>query len=157
MPVLLWALRDNVPSVINMKKEYTDLAFQFLARPDLNELKPGRYAILDDKVFATIAETTLKPLAEAKLEVHAKYADIQMPLSGEETFGYRALTAQEASLPVDPIKDIAFLESSTMEYKTIKPREYVVFRPGEAHAPCLTENATGSIHRKVIVKILEES
>ena len=63
-------------------------AFAFMRRPDLASLKPGRYEIDGDNMWAMIQEAKLTPFGDVqRTEVHGKYIDIQAPLDGPETIG----------------------------------------------------------------------
>lgn len=126
-------------------------AFAFLRRPDIRRLQPGRYAIDGEKVFAVVSDNSLKIAGEIQRpEFHKRYADVQMPLTGEEIFGLPPLPPEVAAGPFDDEKDIAFFEASC-PLKTVRPGECIVFEPFVAHAPCLGESPAPL--RKVVVKV----
>ena len=129
-------------------------AFEFLKRPDLAELQPGRYDIDGDKCWASVQEVELKPLAERKLETHRKYIDIQSPLTGPECIGLAKMSAEALALPFDEEKDFVLYEGESNPV-TLTPGEFAIFfPPHDAHAPCCaTENGPENI-KKVVVKIL---
>ena len=63
-------------------------AVEFLQRSDLASLAPGRHDIDGDNCFAIVNDAAeLVPPSERKVELHRVYFDIQIPLSGEETYG----------------------------------------------------------------------
>ena len=127
-------------------------AFAFLRRPDLGSLPPGRYEIDGERVYATVSDNDLKPVgAVQRPEFHRKYADVQAPLTGEETFGLPELPEAVANGPFDEEKDIAFFDA-TCPMKTVRPGECIVFAPLVAHAPCHAADA-GRRLRKVVVKV----
>ena len=127
-------------------------AFAFLQRKDLKSLPIGRYEIDGERVFATISDNTLKVAGEMQRpEFHRKYADIQAPLTGEEVFGLPELPEAVAKGAFDEEKDIAFFDAAC-PLKTVYPGECIVFEPGVAHAPCLSE-LPGVQLRKVVVKV----
>ena len=75
------AARNDVTSARMAK------ALEFLARPDLAELAPGRHEIMGDEVFANVQElTTVRP-GEKNYEAHRRYADVHYVISGEELMG----------------------------------------------------------------------
>ena len=127
-------------------------AFAFLRRDDLATLPPGRYEIAGDDCYAMVNETSLKPVGEGRCEAHAKYIDIQAPLSGPETLGV-AVTPAEALDGAFANGDCVFPD---VPFATIDlvPGEFAVFfPPDDAHAPCLTRGDPGGVHRKVVVKV----
>src|SRR5580692_3117093 len=66
-------------------------AFDFLRRPDLADLAPGRYEIDGQRVFALVERATGRGAAGARLEIHRRHIDIQVSLDGHEQIGWRAL------------------------------------------------------------------
>ena len=131
-------------------------AFEFLKRPDLAELQPGRYDIDGDKCWASVQEAELKPLSERKLETHRKYIDIQTPLTGVESIGLAIMTAEAQSLEFNVEKDFVLYDGES-EPVTLVPGEFVIFFPPlDAHAPCCaTANGPEKI-KKVVIKILAQ-
>ena len=131
-------------------------AFEFLKRPDLAELQPGRYDIDGDRCWASVQEAELKPLSGRKLETHRKYIDIQAPLTGPECIGLAKMSAEAQALPFDEEKDFVLYDGKS-EPVTLEPGEFAVFFPPlDAHAPCCaTANGPEKI-KKVVVKILAQ-
>ena len=78
---------------INNAHHYDDLhpnfrsVLEILQSLNLDALQPGHIELDGKYVYININETKSKSETEAKLESHRKYIDIQMPLSGSETFG----------------------------------------------------------------------
>lgn len=129
-------------------------AFEFLKRPDLAELQPGRYDIDGDRCWASVMEVDLGPISERKLEAHRKYIDIQAPLTGAECIGIAKMSAEAQALPFDEEKDFV-LYGGESKPLVLEPGEFAVFFPPlDAHAPCCeTVGGPGRI-KKVVVKIL---
>ena len=93
-------------------------AFAFMRRADLAKLKPGRYEIDGDTMWAMIQEAKLTPFGDVqRTEVHGKYIDIQAPLDGPETIGLIKLDSKErAALDFDEAKDYALFDRKTRAY-----------------------------------------
>lgn len=129
-------------------------AMQFIMENDLNALPNGKHVIDGDNLFVNIMDCQLKTMDEAKLEVHDKYIDVQIPLSGPETFGVKDRSA--CTKPVgemDPVKDILFFEDEFEEVLEAGIGQVVTFAPCDAHAPLIGE---GTIHKAVFkVKVVE--
>ena len=146
-------IKDNIQNA----HQYDDLhqnfwsVMEILQSLNLDALQPG-YIELDGKyVYININETNSKTKEEALLESHRQYIDIQMPLTGTETFGIKQTA--ECTKPIDEFdteRDIIFYEDTPTEYVTISKGEFVIFFPEDAHAPCIN---TANNHLKLIVKI----
>ena len=127
-------------------------AFEFLRRPDLNQLACGRYEIDGSNCWAMVQEAKLKPCAEEnRFEVHREFIDIQMPISGEETFGSIKPTL-ETLAKFDGKRDCVLFQAKG-DIRTLKPREIAIFFPETgAHAPCMSLTGPRTI-RKVVIKV----
>ena len=66
-------------------------AIEFILGSDLKALPLGRNEIAGDIVYANVMEAQPKAKEEARLEIHRRYIDIQIPISGDEVMGYTPL------------------------------------------------------------------
>ena len=133
--------------------EHFRKAVEVLGRRDLRMLPLGRYELDGENAYAMVQEATLKPWGTGRPEVHREYFDIQMPLSGEETIGVGRF---DPAIPgdFDEGKDVGFYEGTPVEPLTLRPGEFAIFHPGTcAHAPCCSEDAAGTVIRKLVIKI----
>ena len=125
-------------------------AFKFLRSSNIEAHITGRHEIDGDNIYALVSEGEGKPLEEAKLEVHDSYIDIQLLLSGSETFGWKdRARCDVGSGAYDDTKDIAFYDDEPDVFFVMEPMNLVVFFPHDAHAPMIGE---GTI-KKVVVKV----
>lgn len=129
-------------------------ALEALQKVELAALPVGRYDIEGDKLFYLIQDVELRTLAESRAEAHMQYADIQVPLSCPERYGFSAPQADLA--PVDDqleAKDLAFYPAPALEsFLDVNPGTYLVFLPKELHRPCLAIGDKQTI-RKAVVKV----
>ncbi len=128
-------------------------AFDFLKNNDLSSLSEDKIVVDAQKVFVIVSNTNLISAEVAKLEAHNKYIDIQLPISGAESFGWA--DRNKLAHPIadfDCEKDIQFFADQPTNYIRVAPGECIFFFPEDAHAPLIGE---GEI-RKVIVKIAVE-
>src|ERR1035437_6762495 len=63
-------------------------AFDFIKKTDFSKLEPGKIELDGKNLFVNFAEGTGKTPAEAKMETHNEYIDIQVPYTSVETMGY---------------------------------------------------------------------
>jgi YhcH/YjgK/YiaL family protein len=130
---------------------YFKQAFDFLKNNQLSQLEAGKLILEEDKLFLMINDTQLKNKPDAKLEIHNKYIDIQVPVSTAETFGWKDRSAcREVLSPYNPEKEVALYADIPTTYFTLQAGEFAVFFPEDGHAPCI---GSGDI-KKIIVKII---
>ncbi len=130
---------------------YFKQAFDYLNSADFAQLEAGKIKLNGDALIVNINDTNLKTKEAAKLEVHNKYIDIQVPVSCPEAFGWKDReNCTETKAPFDTDKDIEFFADVPTTYFTLMPGEFVIFFPEDGHAPCVGE---GPI-RKIIIKVL---
>lgn len=130
-----------------MQNPYYAKAIEYIKTHNLNELENGKHFIDGENLFVNIVDSNLKTPQEARLEVHDKYIDIQIPLSKAETFG--VTPRSECKLPdgeFNTEKDILFYKDPVTETITAQPGEIVTFAPETAHAPLIGE---GTIHKAI--------
>lgn len=128
-------------------------AFAFLKRADLAELAPGRYEIDGDRLFCSISKGPGRPRAEANLEAHRTYIDIQYVIAGAEEMGWKPTADCRIShTPYEAEKDIEFFKDTPDSWNPVPAGSFVIFFPEDAHAPLV---GTGEIH-KAVVKIAVE-
>lgn len=137
-------------------KEYAALhpqfnkVVEFLENNNLSQFEPGKHEIGVEGGFVNVQMAKGKTSREAVLEIHRKMIDIQVPLSGEETFGYTP-TQDLPETDFDEEKDIAFFpDEESQSYITCKQGMFVIFFPQDGHAPCITAE---SQIKKAIFKI----
>ena len=132
---------------------YYAKAIEYIQTHDLNALENGKHILDGDNLYVNIVDSDMKTPQQARLEVHDKYIDIQVPLSKEETFGVKPRS--ECKIPdgeMNTVKDILFYKDPVEETKTIAPGEAVTFAPDTAHAPLIGE---GKIHKAIFkVKVI---
>ena len=72
-----------------MTNPYYAKAIEYIKSNDLNALENGKHLIDGEDLFVNIVDSNMKTPQQARLEVHDKYIDIQIPLSKGETFGVK--------------------------------------------------------------------
>lgn len=120
---------------------------RFLNENKLADLQEGIHVIKDNDLFVNVQMAKGKTTQEASLEYHRQMIDIQIPISGKETYGY---------MPVKDLPDVAFNKEkdfalvpgmSPQTYVTVNPGQFAIFFPQDGHAPCITEAA--SLHKAI--------
>ena len=125
-------------------------AFAFLCSTDLLALAPGKHTIEGEEIFAIVEACAARTRAEAKLECHRRYIDIQLVLEGVDEMGWRPV-AECVSPKTDynATHDIQFFNDTPSSWVSTPAGSFCIFFPEDAHAPLVGE---GMI-RKVVVKV----
>lgn len=125
-------------------------AFEYLKTTDFTKAEPGKTELRGEDLFVAVSDSDMKTEADAKMEVHNKYIDIQVPVSKPETYGWKARAGlKEERDAFNEEKDIQFFYDRGTTLVTAVPGDFAIFFPQDGHAPCIGE---GKI-RKVVVKI----
>lgn len=125
--------------------------FDYVKSNDLSAVPAGRIEILGNDLFINVADAELLSADSQKLEVHQAYLDVHIPLSGDEIIGWRALSSLSAApdVPFDVEVDYALYTSPASTYVTVRPGEFLIVYPEDAHAPII---GRGKL-RKLIAKV----
>lgn len=126
-------------------------AFAAIAATDWMGLEPGIHQIDGKDIYVNVMEPELKMPADAKLEIHNAYLDIQVLVRGEkESFGWSERADVRKPLgEFDPEKDIQFFDDEPQTYYTLRPGQFTILMPEDAHAPMVGKGKV----RKIIVKV----
>jgi biofilm protein TabA len=125
-------------------------AFEFLARPDLEELPVGRYGIDGERVYAMVSGDPGRKKEDAQLEAHEKYIDIQLVLSGTDVMGWKPRSlCDKPSGEYDQKIDLQFFADEPDVWISTRSGSFVIFFPDDAHMPSIS---SGILH-KVVVKV----
>lgn len=124
--------------------------FDYAKETDFGQIKDGKIETDDPRLYFSIVNIRGKDPQYAILETHQKYIDIQFPIVGVESIGWKAgdelMIISEA---YDEEKDVTFYHDFPTTYTKLYPGQFAVFFPEDAHAPGIGQ---GDI-RKVIAKI----
>ena len=128
-------------------------AIQYLKKQDLMAMEAGKYTV-DDDFYYMVQEYTTKKRAEAKLEAHQQWIDIQWMLKGTEiieTADISRLTVKDA---YNPDKDVVFYEKpDTMQTTVLTDGAYVVLYPENGHMPQVAVDEQPLAIKKVVAKV----
>lgn len=140
---------ENAHRYLSLHKGFVK-AFDFLLRPDLNDLPVGKYEIDTDRIYAIVSKERGRRKEDALLETHEKYIDIQLILAGTDDMGWkpRSLCKKPAG-KYDQKDDEQIFTDEPDAWISVKSGAFAIFFPEDAHMPLIS---SGEIH-KVIVKV----
>jgi YhcH/YjgK/YiaL family protein len=128
---------DNLVKYEGVNPLFHDVV-EFLKRNDLNTLEPGKHPIKGADLFVNITTAKGRTPEAATLETHRRMIDIQIPLSGNETFGYTPLEDLPEAEYNDE-KDITkYGDLLAQSFIECKPGMMGIFFPQDGHAPCIS-------------------
>ena len=140
---------DNFEKYISLNPNFVKV-LEFLKKGELERLTLGSNEICGDSVYANVVEVKPKSKEDAFIEIHRKYIDIHVPLSGDEVMGYT---------PINELPSVEFVEAddaavypsslSAREYFNVKRGEFTIFFPQDGHAPAITSVPL----KKIILKV----
>ncbi|MBR6759976.1 MAG: YhcH/YjgK/YiaL family protein [Alistipes sp.] len=140
------------------KEQYVSLhprfkqVFDYIDTHDLAAMELGRHDVDGDNIFVMVQELELRPLEQARLELHRKYIDIQLVLRGdEEVFGWsEKKDCLKPETEFDEAKDIQLFVDTPQCFYTVREGQFSVLYPEDGHAPMLGKGKV----KKCIFKIL---
>ena len=128
-------------------------AFDYIRNTDLHALTLGVHDIIDKQLFVIVEEAHGRTRAEAKLECHRKYIDIQLVLAGIDEMGWKPLSdCHQPIADYNSERDIQFFDDVPDSWIAVPAGAFCIFFPDDAHAPLVSSSRI----RKLIFKIALE-
>lgn len=125
--------------------------FDYVRTHALLDEPAGRIELDGQRLFINVNDSELLAPDLQKLEVHRRYIDVHFPLSCDETVGWTPLdNLQQSDEPFDEAADYALYSQPADTYFTVKPGQFLIVWPEDAHAPIV---GCGNI-RKLVAKVL---
>lgn len=123
----------------------------YLKKKDLFLLKEGKHIIQGDDIFAIVMNYKTSPKNEKKAEVHKKFVDIHLIISGEESIGVGFLK-EEPENCFDENDSATYTKVEDEKYIPLFPGDFIILFPKEIHRPgCILSNPANI--KKVVIKI----
>lgn len=141
-----------------LKKQYEanpglwNKAFAYLKEANLTGLKPGKYPIDGDNVYALVTEGPARSADTAKWEDHQQYIDIHHVITGKENMGLAPLTTATVITPYDSGKDIGFYKAKGTFYESGNKVFFIAF-PKDVHLPGIKIDGNNDPIKKIVIKV----
>ncbi len=117
------------------------------------ELPDPNTVLIENELFCNPVTLISKPEKECIYEAHRKYIDLHYIVSGVERIGTSHIAALTTATPYSSEKDIEFLEGEADGYYDLKPGQFMVCFPNDAHKVAIMKDQPGDI-QKVVFKII---
>ena len=136
-------------------KPLWDSVFTYLATTNLQEIPNGTKPVSGTNAYGITTNGPLKTFDVSRWEVHEKYIDLQMVISGKEKMGKMTPPADAKwATPFNPGSDIGFYESSLPgEYFVGDPETLLIFFPKTSHRPAIKTDDGPDRDKKIVVKV----
>ena len=139
------------------KENYRDFpmlyeALCFLAGLSEGELPKANTVLIEKKLFCNPVSLVSKPESECIYEAHRKYSDLHYIVSGVERIATSDITALTSKVPYSEEKDIEFLTGEADGYYDLKPGQFMVCFPNDAHKVAIMKDQPAKI-QKIVFKI----
>ena len=116
----------------------------------------GRIDLRGDDLFVNVQRYTTKPAAETRFEAHRQYLDIQTIYTGEEAIYIDWLDHLQETEAFDADKDVAFYEGSSATCLSLRPGDFAILYPTDAHRPVCQVRGPSDV-LKVVAKVRIEA
>jgi YhcH/YjgK/YiaL family protein len=126
-------------------------AFEYLKTTDFSKVEPGKYQIVEGKIFAIVAEYDASNENDFKLEGHRKNIDVQYWVEGSELMGYAPLRNQEVIEDYNDEKDFIFYRAEA-SFTKLEKGMFAIYFPSDLHTAIVVKNSTKKV-KKVVVKV----
>lgn len=145
-------ITDSIQNALRYAALHPDFpdAFRLLQIPNFAKLPDGQHETGNPNIRLFIGSEPMRSRDEAKPEAHLKHIDIQVPISGAETYGWIDRGRLKNGLGYDEKRDIEFFDCEPETWLDINIGEFVLFFPNDAHAPLV---GSGQTIRKAVFKI----
>lgn len=141
--------KDAFYMAYHTNKKLWDAAFVFLKDQTLAEIKPGKYPIIGEEVFAVVTEAPSKNMEDVKWESHKKYIDLQYIIKGKEIIG---VADASKAIITKPYTVDAMNYTADGTYYTTDAGTFFLFFPNDAHRPTIKADGY-DIVKKIVIKI----
>jgi len=127
-------------------------AFEYISKTDLTAVAPGKYEIDGDNLKAAFSSKKGMTAEESvsKFECHDKHIDIQVCISGVETFGWKP--REKCLVPnggYNEVKDVQLYTDTPDTWFQLTNGQFVILFPQDVHAPMIGDKEI----KKLVIKV----
>lgn len=130
-----------------------DIAIDYITNNDLNALPVGKHEIVGKDVYVSVQELQGKDVATTPFEIHKKYLDIHVDLSGYEIIETGDMGhAIETSF--DENRDFGIVECENKVTSYLCAEDFYICMLDEPHKPACAAKEDDKAIRKCVFKVL---
>jgi len=128
------------------------LALDYLKKTAFSGMRPGRYELDGDRVYALVQHRDTRPRKGSLWEAHRRYIDIQYVFEGLELMGYANIRTLKVVEEYEESKEALMLRGKG-DFVTVPAGTFVIFFPEDAHMPSIALKEPQPV-KKVVVKVM---
>jgi YhcH/YjgK/YiaL family protein len=131
------------------------VAFAWVQDPANRAKADGRYPLQGEALFVIVESGPTIDSKVKRFESHRRYIDIQVNLQGPEIMEWMPRAALTVCEDFKPDNDICFYQQPTITATRllVRPEEFAIFWPEDAHKPCCHPGETSVPYRKLVFKV----
>lgn len=142
---------------IQNKDHYKDNALLYQALTYLEHLTPKTFpetthVLIPDVLFCNPVTLTSKPEDQCIYEAHRTYIDLHYIIEGVEGIATAQVSSLSVTTPYDSEQDVGFFDGNEDGRYYLKPGQFMVCWPTDAHKVAMMQDAPSHI-RKIVCKI----
>ncbi len=130
-----------------------DIAIDYIKKGEYTALPVGKHEIAGEDVFVSVIELEGKDIETTPFEIHKKYLDIHVDITGCEIIGTGDMGHVKAS-DFDVERDLGFVECESKVTCHISPEDFYICMLDEPHKPACAAPGQLSPIKKCIFKVL---
>lgn len=117
-------------------------------------LAPGSYKIDGETLFMNVMTFETQPREQKRAELHQRYIDIQILLSGEEIIDFGIQGSAQDATSYNEEDDYQLTDTIThCQTLSLTPNMFAIFMPYEPHKPGISAKKGANTLKKVVVKL----
>lgn len=127
-------------------------ALNYLDSLPSRELPAPTVVLEEGRLFCNLVTFTSKPEEQCIYEAHRNFIDLHFIVSGIERIATSDLGSLTTEVPYAPEKDIEFLKGDADGYYELKPGQFMVCFPGDAHKVAMMKDKPAEV-KKIVFKM----
>lgn len=128
-----------------------DLAIDYIKTGNYTTLPVGKHEISGKDVYVSVIEIEGKDVSTTPFEIHKKYLDIHVDITGCELIETGG-TGKETSF--DPDRDFGIVECENANSSYMTPDDFYICMLDEPHKPACAAPGKDKMIKKCIFKVL---
>lgn len=138
------------------RNNYKSIPYIYRALQELKKLEgtfPESTIVYEEgSLFANPVTLTSKPESDCIFEAHKNFLDLHYIVEGVEGIATADVTTLEEKIPYEESKDIGFYQGDADGIYYLKPGQFMICWPSDAHKVAVMQDSPAPI-RKIVVKI----
>ncbi|MFV0363706.1 MAG: YhcH/YjgK/YiaL family protein [Suipraeoptans sp.] len=146
---------------IKNKDNYKDFpklfqALNFLSLLPENKMPKPNTTLIENELFCNPVTLITKPENECVFEAHKNFCDLHYIVEGTERIATADVTMLDTKIPYVSEKDIEFLIGPADGYYDLKPGQFMLCFPHDAHKVAIMVTEPENI-KKIVFKIRKDN